>query len=355
MMKIILHQDSDISVQRGNMTYRDIIQNQRENLPRNRNWWPKYFYHFTDIQNALGIIDKGWIFARQKAIDDELMQNDNASKTVISVSDNHIKEYARLYFRPKTPTQFHNEGYKPESVRQTDINASCPVPVFFFLDSEYILNMESVKFSEVSCAGYGDLCLMSGEKAFSNLPFEKIFHDGYFDAQNRDDIVSHRHAEIVRPLGIPIKNCLKGIVCRSVAERQTLLYILRNQYFDKYKEYRHLIKYDPTLDMFFNNGIFIREVRYNGELTVMLNDASKRKSYSKNNSIVNCLVVIDYLDNNGDIFGRDNYNLPVDYLKAEEININVPSDFSGSAIVEVYFDDILMYKNIMDMSMENLL
>lgn len=120
-----------INVQRDNMTYNETIKKQRRLLPKSRNWWPKYFYHFTDIQNALGIIDKGWIFGRQTAIENELMQNDNASNSVISLSSNGIKEYARLYFRPKTPTQFHNEGYKPKSVRKLDINASCPVPVFF--------------------------------------------------------------------------------------------------------------------------------------------------------------------------------------------------------------------------------
>ena len=68
-----------------------------------------YFYHFTNIENALGIIEKGWIFGRHEALENNLMQTENASPSVISVSQNKIKEYARLYFRPRTPTQYHND------------------------------------------------------------------------------------------------------------------------------------------------------------------------------------------------------------------------------------------------------
>lgn len=337
------------------MTYNDIIKKQRSMLPKSRNWWPKYFYHFTDIQNALGIIDKGWIFGRQTAIENKLMQTDNASNSVISLSSNGIKEYARLYFRPKTPTQFHNEGYKPEAVRKSDINANCPIPVFFFLDAEKVLNMEGTKFSEVSCAGKSDLDLLNGEENFSKLPFDKIFHEGRLDDQNKDDIIKHRHAEVVRLGGIPIKECLKGIVCRSIAEKQTLLYILRTLYYEKYCEYRDLITYNPQLDMFFNNGIFIKEVRYDGELHILLNDVSKRKSYNSKDTLINCRVAIDYLDPFGKILNRQSYPFKLDYLKIAEININIPSVFKGYVISEIYFDDILMFKNIIDINLESLI
>ena len=138
------------------MTYREIIEAQRKRLPKSRNWWSMYFYHFTDIRNALNIIEKGWIYARHKASEEDLMVSDNASPAVLSVSSSEIKEYARLYFRPKTPTQYHNEGYKPETVRKADLNANCPVPIFFFLDAEKVLLMNGVEFSETTCAGTND-------------------------------------------------------------------------------------------------------------------------------------------------------------------------------------------------------
>ena len=51
------------------------------------------------------------------------MRSDNASQSVISVTMDDAKDYARLYFRPLTPTQFHNEGYKPEHIRKHEVNA----------------------------------------------------------------------------------------------------------------------------------------------------------------------------------------------------------------------------------------
>lgn len=354
-MKIKLILVMGINVQRDNMTYNEIIKKQRSLLPKSRNWWPRYFYHFTDIQNALGIIDKGWIFGRQIAIKNELMQNDNASNSVISLSANGIKAYARLYFRPKTPTQFHNEGYKPESVRKLDINANCPVPIFFFLDAEKILCMDGIKFSEISCAGSVELKLMDGEENFSKLPFNKIFHEGCLNSENKDDIIKHRHAEVVRLGGIPIKDCLKGIVCRSIAEKQTLLYILKTQYYEKYIDYQKLIICDPVLDMFFYNGMFVKNVEYDGELHILLNDSAKRKNYNSVDTKVECSIVIDYLDKDNAVINRQIHIVTVDYLKTEEINANIQNNFVGYVVVEVYFDDTLMYKNLVDISLNSLI
>lgn len=337
------------------MTYREIIEAQRKKLPKSRNWWSMYFYHFTDIRNALSIIEKGWIYARHKATEDELMRSDNASQAVLSVSSSDIKEYARLYFRPKTPTQYHNEGYKPEVVRQSDLNANCPVPIFFFLDAEKVLLMDGVKFSETTCAGRNDLNLLSGEESFSKLPFDKIYHDQYVDNNSRDDIVKHRQAEIVRRDGICIKDSLKGIVCRTVAEKQTLLYLLKTQYPKKYEAYKGIIKYDPSLDMFYNNGIFIRSVEYNGKLSIILNDAAKRRTYSKKPATVKCSVNVYYLSSSGDITSRSVINKNLDYQNEEKIVIDLPNISSDYAITEIYFDETLMYKNRINLSEDSIM
>ena len=108
--------------------FKDVIKEQIQILPDSKKWWPRYLYHFTDIKNALGIIDEEWIFCRRSAIVLDRMKSDNASASVLSTSQNAITEYARLYFRPKTPTQYHNEGYKPQGIRSADLNASCPIP-----------------------------------------------------------------------------------------------------------------------------------------------------------------------------------------------------------------------------------
>ena len=64
------------------MTYREIIEAQRKRQLKSRNWWSMYFYHFTDIRNALNIIEKGWIYARHKASEEDLMVSDTGTVTL---------------------------------------------------------------------------------------------------------------------------------------------------------------------------------------------------------------------------------------------------------------------------------
>ena len=48
-------------------TYNEIINIQRDKLSRNISWWPIYLYHFTDIHNAVSIIEKEYILGRKLA------------------------------------------------------------------------------------------------------------------------------------------------------------------------------------------------------------------------------------------------------------------------------------------------
>ena len=92
-------------------------------------WWLKFAFHYTDVRNAANIIETGHLYSRNKALEDDSMTNDNANPDVIAQSsDSH--DWVRLYFRPKTPTQYRNEDIKPAS---TQGDGHCPVPVFFFL------------------------------------------------------------------------------------------------------------------------------------------------------------------------------------------------------------------------------
>ncbi|MFC6290159.1 DarT ssDNA thymidine ADP-ribosyltransferase family protein [Levilactobacillus angrenensis] len=81
--------------------------------------WPRFAYHFTDILNAVNILKEEHIYSRNYAIQNGLMRNDNASNQVISQTSSDVGNYVRLYFRPKTPTQFYNEGFQVKSSRKS--------------------------------------------------------------------------------------------------------------------------------------------------------------------------------------------------------------------------------------------
>lgn len=51
-------------------------------IQANGKWWPKYVYHYTDIHNAVSILETGKVFSRNRAR--EIMINENASLEVIA-------------------------------------------------------------------------------------------------------------------------------------------------------------------------------------------------------------------------------------------------------------------------------
>lgn len=328
------------------MDYVSILNNYKRNLPKERQWWPDYFYHFTDIHNAVGIIESGWIYSRRQAQVKDIMVNDNASRVVIDMTGDDKKTYGRLYFRPLTPTQYHNEGYKPKSVRKSEINASCPVPVFFLLSVEKTMGLDNVKFAEKGIAG-GRNNIQQGSLAFSHLNFAKIYHDGPYNTQEDGDILQYRHSEIIREGGFPLPQIVRGIVCRSNAERETLLYLLKRKSEKIYNSYKKLIMYAPSKRMFYNNGIFIKEVDVIDRiLNLELNSKQTRAHRYDGQVLFNVCISITYLSAYGSqlriVEGKGEMN----YCTVENITMKLEEDLEySSIIVKVMFDDAIMYEN----------
>ncbi|WP_461243411.1 DarT ssDNA thymidine ADP-ribosyltransferase family protein [Secundilactobacillus muriivasis] len=116
--------------------------------PRKRTYWPRFAFHFTDINNAVSILKHRCLVSRNRAIAQGWMSNDNASQSVISTTSSVVENQVRLYFRPRTPTQFHNEGFKTKLARNDGrVSANCPIPVFFLFDLSQVLALSNSKFS----------------------------------------------------------------------------------------------------------------------------------------------------------------------------------------------------------------
>ncbi len=193
-------------------------------LQESQRWWPGHLFHFTDLTNAVKILGDGKLVSRAELERTGGLVTDIASPEVISTTQPRWKEYVRLYFRPRTPTQYRNEGFRP--VGQREMNAHCPVPVSFIFDAESILTRPETMFSAGNLAAGADTGNTAGY--FQSLPFEKIYHDrslwGLSDSEWRK-IIYHRHAEVIVPNYIDLST-LKLISCRSQAEFETLIYLL---------------------------------------------------------------------------------------------------------------------------------
>lgn len=236
-------------------------------------WWPKYIYHYTDITNAINILIEGKIYSRNKV--DKLMSNDNASTEIIRQTSTEIKDYTRFYFRPKTPTQYHNEGFVPSFKRYHDSNV--PVPIFFAFEAKDMLARDDVQFSEISLAT-SHYTLTNKIEDFASFDFSKIYSDGAYP--NDENWNSYRHAEVVIPNECDL-NDLKFIWCRSNAEFVFLCHLLReNGIYDKYKDI--IVVKESDNNIFYKKSIYISKVHlHQYGFDIIINNLSNYRLYKE--------------------------------------------------------------------------
>lgn len=186
-------------------------------------WWPQYVYFFTDLRNAVSILEKDCLLSRDQAESFRVIKVNGASQEIISQTIEERRKFVRLYYRPRTPTQYRCEGIRPRNDRWQE--AHCPVPVFFLFDAYEVMSQHNAQYSDGNMASpyarYGPK-----EKDFNRIQFKKVFHHGRYDPTVEGNIKFHRHAELLIPEKLVLQDYLKYIACRSHAERQSLIYLL---------------------------------------------------------------------------------------------------------------------------------
>lgn len=221
-----------------------------------RAWWPKYVFRFDHVENAARILNSGHVLSRMQANLDGVIIHDSAKQSYVRKLDPDLQDYARLYFRPLTPTQYRNEGIRPR--HEIRDGAHMPIPVFL-LFSNQVLTLEGVHFSKGRLASKHSIG--SSFEFLKGLDFVNIYHNTYVDplgygSSTRPEILNARHSEILikRKLGL---HYLKHIVCRSAPEQQTLINLLEPSTLDKWRD---RIRVAPNHSRLFNKlGTFIEE------------------------------------------------------------------------------------------------
>ena len=189
-------------------------------LGRQRANWPSTIYHYTDVRNAAQILGDGRLRSRKRCVEDGIEFVSAGHSDIVEQSSN-THEFVRLYFRPQTPTQYRCEGHQP---RDTQGSAHCPVPVFFLFDSKRLLTAEGCEYTNGNFASWGSE--RGGTAAFlQNLNFKLIYHTTWFRPEDRNEVIFSRNAEVLFPEELELDG-LREIVCRTGAERETLLSIL---------------------------------------------------------------------------------------------------------------------------------
>ncbi len=209
--------------------------------------WKGSIYHFSHIDNAVGIIKNRKIQSRNKAV----KTSDSAGRGVIDLRhDAH--DFARFYFRPHTPTQFYNEflgkntnaGYNSKNLGWVSWYEKarglgfpkCPVPIFF-----------RFSLKEVLFANENKCCISNGNMQTSSTKFGSIdkmidkfgFEDLYYTPQQyatKEDYNRYRNyaqQEFLVKDELSFNDLFDfEIICPSEADRTLLINLLGNEHKD---------------------------------------------------------------------------------------------------------------------------
>ncbi len=229
-----------------------------------REWWPRFVYHYTDIRNAARILQDGCLLSRNEAEEQGRLEVSSGSRPELDRTDPAIKDCVRLYFRPRTPTQYWAEGIQSLQVlsKSRHPTAHCPVPVFFLFDSAEILTRSDCEFSD------GGLNASSAQRfscaeELERLPWHKVYHIGYFDPRQleQSDIAFRRNAEVTVPKRLDLE-ALRYILCRSAAEKDTLLHMLSTSLRSRY---RSKISATARITLFWKKHTFVETAHLSSE------------------------------------------------------------------------------------------
>lgn len=155
--------------------------------------------------------------------DPENLQPRDVAAREVNAARDHAHDRVRLYFRPKTPTQFHIEGVrKPGECRFGD-ETHAPVLVMLILDAQRILTMPGTRFCDRNMQR-GEAVAGDDEAYFGQIPFDKVYHEG--PTGGDETIPSHRCAEVLPTSPLDLGQCLRAVFLRSEPERDTLLHLL---------------------------------------------------------------------------------------------------------------------------------
>jgi hypothetical protein len=156
-----------------------------------RRYWPSRLFHHSPLQNAVKIIRDGNL--RSRSDPKNSRERDVAAEGVID-NRRYAHPRVRLYFRPRTPTQYHIEGIRKEGEFKYGENTHAPVLVMFVLDARRVLTREGVEFCDRNMQ-LASACPSSDPEYFGNIPFAKVYHEG--NTGGDPTIRQHRCAEVL--------------------------------------------------------------------------------------------------------------------------------------------------------------
>lgn len=230
-----------------------------------RRHWPSHLFHHAPLENAVGILRDGCLRSRNDG--NNRRARDVAAPGVIDTRD-HAHDFVRLYFRPKTPTQWHIEGIRKQGESHYGDGTHAPVLVMFLLDARSVLTLPGIRFSNKNMQ-LADTVAGDSEAYFAQIPFAKVFSEGNTGGDR--SITEARCAEVLAPSPLNLGGTLRGICLRSEPEKETLLHLLGESRAD----WEHLCHVSDALKVFQKEYAFVDVLRLTSEGVIFRLNARK--------------------------------------------------------------------------------
>jgi len=200
-----------------------------------RQWWTFFAFAYGDVQQVA-----------------EVLRQDALPASAVQGSRSRLDQYVRLSFRPRTPSSFNREGHRPRAGGFPPDYV--PMPVYLGFELEDVLLREGVKFSDGDVAKVGKT--YSTAQTFRELPFSRIYHDTWFSADEREEILRHRDAQLLVPAPLGLE-ALQMIALRSPAEYEALRYSLPAEVWRRWRD-KALVR--PDLALFPQRRPYVQRV-----------------------------------------------------------------------------------------------
>lgn len=230
-----------------------------------RRHWPAHLFHHAPLENAVDILRDGCLRSRNDP--DNRRNRDVAAPGVIDAR-NHAHDSVRLYFRPKTPTQWHIEGIRKPDECHYGGAAHAPVLVMFLLDARLVLTRPDIRFSDKNMQ-LSDTIPGDSEAYFSQIPFAKVYSEGSTGGDR--SLTEARCAEVLASSPLELGAALRGIRLRSEPEKETLLHMLGERRAD-WESYCHV---SDALKVFQKEYAFVDLLRLTCEGVIFRLNARK--------------------------------------------------------------------------------
>ena len=264
------------------------------------------------------------MLSRTQALALQQLHVDIASPEIIANTNQTWQDYVRLYFRPKTPTQYRNEGFRP--ITQQTYHAQCPVPVYLIIDAMEILSKVGVLFTDGNVVAGAQPT--GNIDFFKAIPFETVYHSGPFDNSIPNRIVYHRNAEVLAPEQLSV-SAIRYICCRSQAEYETLLELLPPRTQSQW-EARILVR--PDLNLFYGRWSFVEQVEMTKESVLFRFNVGDPPGPFRARA-----KLVESFTGNRPIWRNDEFIVPEAFRLP--LNFQDPQDY----VIKLFLDDRLAY------------